>query len=319
MRHTKHCTVRVAFINLILSMLFIVPALADTILFKQPSLSGTEGNFCIRCNPTPGHFAIVQWEANAAAGATGDVPMSWPLGTVTGLYPLGDLAKAQIGLRSNARASGAQIAGDAVGAFIDSADLPDGSLDSKFIITPSIEFSPWVKVFNSPNKTESIGVSFDLQVPVAVDQRRPQSSTYVVSDLMFHDTASNSNLYLNVIIFKNGVAGPANFVFFDQPTSTNAAVGSLTKTSSFMTPSDNSQLFQSNPWTGWRHFSYTVSKKNLEAAIDSVKARFPTVKMSSDPITWELRQWHLNAELLFRDGPARMGWSMRHLTISEND
>jgi hypothetical protein len=273
---------------------FHINANESSFRFEQPYISEIRGNFCVKCNPPIGQFNVVQWEQSPDGP---DIPVTWDLGKETGFHPAGDRALSQIGIHNVSGSSGAQMQGNTVGAFINSADFPTGTHANKVITTPNITFKENVRPFERDNV---LNVSFDLQVPVAHDGNTQQSSTYVVSDLTFYDTVSKQSVYVNVMVFKNNLRKPAEFVFFDVDTKMAAALSVANHNAIYCTLASNSEVFQNQPWVGWKSFSYRITKGNF----------------SADPSTWILKRWHLNAELLFDSGSAEMGWSMSGLLIT---
>jgi hypothetical protein len=290
-------------------------AIAEDLLFKQPSLTKIEGNFCVRCAVDPGRFHITQWESSPTTTNGGDLASAQNMESYTGLPAPPVAGKSQVSVSNKPGASGAQVSGEAVGAFIKSSDLAPDTPEQKFIITPSIEFNPPVKVFMHPSPTDGLVVSFDLQVPSATDQGKPRSSSYVVSDLMFRNRDTGTRIYVNTIVFKNNTPQPRDSSFFDGPTSTAAAVGPITGNTEFARVEPTSQPYQSRPWTGWKHFSYAVSGESLKKAIVSVNRHYGSLDLSGETASWDLISWHLNAEVLFGDGPAELGWSLRRASI----
>jgi hypothetical protein len=261
---------------------FHINANESSFRFEQPYISEIRGNFCVKCNPPIGQFNVVQWEQSPDGP---DIPVTWDLGKETGFHPAGDRALSQIGIHNVSGSSGAQMQGNTVGAFINSADFPTGTHANKVITTPNITFKENVRPFERDNV---LNVSFDLQVPVAHDGNTQQSSTYVVSDLTFYDVDTKMAAALSV----------ANH---------NAI---------YCTLASNSEVFQNQPWVGWKSFSYRITKGNFVSALTAIRSKYPTGNFSADPSTWILKRWHLNAELLFDSGSAEMGWSMSGLLIT---
>ena len=294
-------------------------AMADSLLFRQPSLTQILGNFCVRCAAEPGRFHITQWESNPGTASGEDIQSNQNMAPHIGLRRPSEATQSQVSLSNKPGASGLQVSGEAVGAFISSTDVAPDTPQQKFIITPSIEFTPPVTVFKKGVPSSGLEISFDLQVPAATDQHKPNSSAYVVSDLMFRNKSTGRRVYVNTIIFKNNVSQPKDFSFFDGPTSTAAAVGPITGGTEFSQAQQTSQPYQNAPWRGWRHFSYVVSAENLLKAIASVNRHYGNLNLPEESSEWELMNWHLNAEILFGDGPSELGWSLRHTSITERD
>ena len=293
--------------------------MADSLLFQQPSLTQISGSFCVRCVAEPGRFHITQWESNPSTASGEDIQSNQNMTPHIGLPRPSETAQSQVSLSNKPGASGVQVSGEAIGAFISSNDVAPDTPQQKFIITPSIEFASPVNVFKKGVPSSGLEISFDLQVPAATDQHKPDSSAYVVSDLMFRNKSTGERVYVNTIIFKNNALQPKDFSFFDSPTSTAAAVGPITGATEFSHPQQISQPYQSVPWIGWRHFSYVVSAENLLKAIASVNRHYENLNLPEESSEWDLINWHLNAEILFGGGPSELGWSLRRTSITERD
>ncbi len=80
-----------------------------------------------------------------------------------------------------------------------------------------------------------------------------------------------------------------------------------------------SEVFQTAPWRGWRHFSCSVTHANVLAALKALEEQQPEAICSRAPAHYQLKSFHLNAEITFETAPAEMGWSMRRalLTLEE--
>ncbi|WP_428395316.1 hypothetical protein [Lichenicoccus sp.] len=301
------------------SALVTTNAIADCktrTIFKQPVVTGTKGNFCVKCNFPPGHFNIVQWESNPQSADGGDVPTDRDIGHKTGFHPAVNKETTQVSLRNTNVSSGAQMAGRTVGAYINSADLPNGAPSNKFIITPSIMFKPGTHAFNGLDRGDRINVSFDLQVPVAGDEHKPLSTTYVVSDLDFTNPETRASFYVNEMVFHNAVERPNEWVFLDPDTKMAVVLGVDSPSSQYATFRSKSASYQKRPWIGWKHFSYSIDQMQFHSALLAVQHKYPGIKLSDDVADWDLTHWHLNAELLFKSGPAEMGWSMRKAAVT---
>ena len=221
----------------------------------------------------------------------------------------------QVSLKALEKSSGAQLQGTTVAAFLNSEDLPKDTHGQKFIITPNIKFDPDISVFNQQDSTSGVKVSFDLKVPFATDQHRPLSAAYVVSDLIFRDRNTGQSIYINEMVFRNGAHLPKDWIFFDPDTNMSVALGIDTPASRFTSPDAKGEQFQCKPWSEWKHFSYSVNVENLHQIVHAMREKYPQKLFSENAADWTLTHWHLNAELLFGDGPAKMGWSMRDLLI----
>jgi hypothetical protein len=69
------------------------------------------------------------------------------------------------------------------------------------------------------------------------------------------------------------------------------------------------------PWTGWRHFQWTIDQAQFVAALKYLAAKYPGKITSTDPTQYVLVQVHLNAEFHYSPTPAELGWSMRGLNV----
>ena len=282
----------------------------EQVLFQQPAVNTMSGRFCVKCLSKTDWFNIVQWEPNPLTADGGDLAASWDMSVFTGFRPQGRLQDHQVAFRADTSSSGAQMGAATVGAYLDSNDLKPDFASKKFIITPRVEFARDAFSFGN-GREPSLAFSLDLQVPVAIDGNTNGSSTYVVSDLRFFDRTTGHYLYLNAELFRNHDERGVEWVFFDPDTQTPVVFSACKPNSQYLSIVAGSSTFQATPWSGWRHFSYIVTAQNFRHALAAASARYPQATFSRNLSDWSLAEWHLNAELLYASGPAKLGWSMK--------
>ena len=85
----------------------------------------------------------------------------------------------------------------------------------------------------------------------------------------------------------------------------------LLSNSRVVTPLTGTTLFETQTWSGWRLFKFAITQENFKTALRSLKDKEPTFHGSDNPADYALVEWHLNAELTFATGPAKLGWSLK--------
>ena len=102
-----------------------VPQATSThrILFRQPEQAGFGDRMYVQARVPLGDFAMVGWQKSPYTPDGKFLPVGWDAGVKTGLAVTGDRTLAQRGMRDVAGATTAQMSGDAVGAYLNSADL----------------------------------------------------------------------------------------------------------------------------------------------------------------------------------------------------
>jgi hypothetical protein len=83
----------------------------------------------------------------------------------------------------------------------------------------------------------------------------------------------------------------------------------------FLTPVQGSASATGAPWSGWRHFQWTIDQAQFVAALKYLNASFPGKLTSTDPTQYVLVEVHLNAEFHYSPAPAELGWSMQGLKV----
>jgi hypothetical protein len=317
-------------------MAAVAPASAQTtasqqeIIFKQPTLNGIAGNFHVPLTehkyPNDHPFNVILWQPNPSRPDGRLIPSSESVGDLTGFYPTQPLDKHQAAFRNGADASAVQIEGDTVGAYISSSDLPNGSPGHKMMITPAFMFPKKIYVFEREDR--SILCWLNLQVPTAQDLNRAGNYTYVLAEFVFEDWKSKTQISYGVGLFHHNPARappppPARQFLrltevgpYDAPSHSFQVGNRLALDSRVVTPLAGTTLFQTQTWTGWRLFNFAITQQNFKTALQSLRDKEPTFGGSENPADYALMEWHLNAELTFASGPAKLGWSLRRANLA---
>jgi len=283
-----------------------------TVLFQQPKMAGIAGNLVVppaTGKPVPfGAFKLVLWQPNRFQASGQLVVAGWSAGSHTGFTPAYPLT-AQLGFRNIAGTSTAQMEGDTVGVYINSADLPPSTADQKMMITPQFRFVRGSEPQPFASANTVLRGAMDLQIPTAVG-----TNAYAVMDLLFQST-SGVRISYGVEIFHNGRAGTAVHGGYDAPSTCYMLNTPLGVDSRFVSKSLNSAGATGEPWIGWRHFAWQISEAQFVSALKYLKATYPGVSFSTDPTQYVLSEMHLNAEFHTKGKPAELGWSMRGLKL----
>jgi hypothetical protein len=279
-----------------------------TIIFEQPQVSGIAGNFVVDHASPQGSFAMVLWQPNHFQANGQLVPTTWDAGVETGFTP-SLVSGAQLGFQNRAGTSTAQMEGDTVGAYINSADLPQSSGDQKMMITPQFIFPAGSQPMPFAHALGSLSGSMDLQIPVAVG-----SDAYVVADLLFED-ARGLRVSYGIEIFRNHEGRAVSGSGYDAPSGSYMLNVPLIGNQQFVTPAATSTATTGTPWSGWRTFEWSISEAQFVGALEHLEAQFPGKAISTDPAQYVLAEVHLNAEFHTKGQPAQLGWSMRGLTL----
>jgi hypothetical protein len=298
---------------------------SSSILFEQPSLDGVAGNFFVppaeHKPPPTGVFVLILWQPNPNRPDGMLVPAAWLAGEKTGFYPSAPIDKHEAGFRNAPETTTVQADGDTVGAYINSADLPEGSHQFKMMITPQIVMPAAKQPKPYEQAGRAIVVSLELQVPAAVDAHRDGSETYVNADLVFVDHTRGTKISYGCNLFFNGhrhrqAGGHIRLDEDTQNTMINSVVG---LDSEWLSALRGSAVSQSEPWRGWKVFKFAITERNFSQALEALERVTRAAKPSLRPGDYSFVQFHLNAELHFRSSPAALGWSMRHARIAVED
>ena len=282
-------------------------------MIKIESKSGIAGNLAVplAATPTPvpvGTFTLVLWQPNRFQASGLLVATGWDAGTQTGFTPANP-STAQLGFQDLSGTSTAQMEGDTVGAYINSQDLPPSTTDQKMMITPQFDFAPGSQPMPFANSQSTLHGSLDLQIPTAVG-----ADVYVNEDLLFKDP-SGVRISIAVETFRNGGANAAAGSGYDSPSNTYYLNSPLGLDQRFVTQASDSAAATGTPWSGWRHFDWSISEAQFVSALQNLTAANPGVVISTDPTQYVLAEVHLNAEFHTQGQPAELGWSMRGLQV----
>jgi len=283
-----------------------------TILFEQPQLSSIADNFVVppatHTPPPKGKFTLVLWQADRFTSNGLLVPTGWDAGTQTGFTPSAAMT-GQLGFQNKPGTSTAQMEADAVGAYINSQDLPQSSADQKMMITPQFTFPLGAQPMPFASPDSSLHGSLDLQVPAATG-----SDVYVVADLLF-EGPNGARISFGIAIFRNGGVSSVVTSGYDSPSNSYILNSPLGVDQRFVTQASNSAAATGTPWSGWRHFEWRVSENQFVDALQYLTGAFPGKLTSTDPVHYVLTKVHLNAEFHTKGQQAELGWSMRGLKL----
>jgi len=285
---------------------------STTTLFEQPQVSGIAGHLVVppaTDKPPPqGSFTLVLWQADRFMSNGLLVPTGWDAGTQTGFTPSAAMT-GQLGFQNKPGTSTAQMEADAVGAYINSQDLPQSSADQKMMITPQFTFPLGAQPMPFASPDSSLHGSLDLQVPAATG-----SDVYVVADLLF-EGPNGARISFGIAIFRNGGVSSVVTSGYDSPSNSYILNSPLGVDQRFVTQASNSAAATGTPWSGWRHFEWRVSENQFVDALQYLTGAFPGKLTSTDPVHYVLTKVHLNAEFHTKGQQAELGWSMRGLKL----
>jgi hypothetical protein len=278
-----------------------------TTLFEQPQESGISGHLVVPlANHTPaptGVFELVLWQPNPFVSDGELVPTTWDAGAQTGFVPSSP-STMQLGFQNQNGTTTAQMDGDTVGAYLNSADLPGSPDGQKMMITPQFIFQQGSEPVPFASSTSTLNAEMDLQVPTATG-----SDTYVVADLLFKDP-NGVRVSFGVKIFANGVTQPVVGTGYDEPSSSYMLNSPLGIDQRFVTAASGSGSATGSPWVGWQHFEWSITQAQFAAGLNYLVSQFPGKVQSTDPTQYVLAEVHLNAEFHFQPAAAELGWSM---------
>jgi hypothetical protein len=312
---------------LLLAPLLAVNAAEPVGLFKQPTLDGIAGKLYVQARIPDGMFCLISWQKNPATADGLFVPAGWNVGEKTGVEITDKLLERQAGMVNRRGATAAQVCGTAVGAYLNSDDLSGGGHDAagnplpgsggyKMMVTPEIRFpmKRAIKPFADP--MGRLVTSFDLQVPVALDQQKAGSHSYVNPCFVFIEPKTKVKFSYIIVTFSNGYRIVKESIAYDEPSHSWMLHSYMTTNQQWVALEPGSEVFQSKPWKGWKHFSFSITPAHVRSALNAFCQRQPAVPCSTNPADYVMQSFHLNAELKYQTAHAEMGWSMRDAAIS---
>jgi len=189
----------------------------------------------------------------------------------------------------------ATSAGGVLAIVIDSASIPGNVAAKNGLGTIAMGWSPvaWIQA-------TWFKQAYRLRVPRA--DAYSGGVAQVVTYFNFRDRVNSASLWMGQVIYdtrcdKGGDIG------WDQGTNTPmfnvVAAG-----------------FSCTPYGAWRDVSFNVGPEQLKAAASALRARFPTLRLSSNPADYSLTHANINPETATKlGGPARIdvgvsGWKL---------
>jgi hypothetical protein len=233
------------------------------------------------------------------------VPTTWDAGTQTGFVPTSSLSTTQLGFQNKPGTTTAQMDGNTVGAYLNSADLSGAPVGQKMMIAPQFLFLPGSEPMPFSSAQSVLGGSMDLQIPVAVGAK-----TYVVVYFLFQDP-NGVQISYGVVVFHNGATNPPVSAIYNGDSNTYEIDLPLGVDQRFVTMTPGSAAWTGTTWTGWQNFAWSISQPEFAAALKFMATQFPGKVKITDPAKYELVGMHLNPEFHFQPAPAELGWSMR--------
>jgi hypothetical protein len=287
-------------------------AAGTTNLFDQPLESGIANKLFVahvtKAGMPKGVFDLVALQPNPHTSNGQLVPTSWDAGAKTGFAPTSPTT-AQLGFTNQADSSTAQMEGDTVGAYLNSKDLPTNLSNQLMMISPQYIFPSGVSPVPFASSASVLNGELDLQIPTAVGK-----DTYVSADLSFLDP-NGLRVSYSVNLFHNGVRSFLVSTVYDAAEDIYILDAPLDAGQQFLSLAQGSVSATGTPWTGWRHFQWTIDQAQFVAALKYLAAKYPGKITSTDPTQYVLVQVHLNAEFHYSPTPAELGWSMRGLNV----
>ena len=312
---------------LIFAGLSVDAAVPPVFLFKQPPFDSIVGKLYVQARKPDGALRLISWQKNPATTDGAFVPVGWNVGEKTGLEITDKLLERQAGMVNRRGGTAAQVCGTAVGAYLNSDDLSGGGHDAegnplpgsggyKMMVTPEILFpmKPTLKPFADP--MGRLVTDFDLQVPVAQDQQKAGSHSYVNPCFVFVDPKTKAKFSYIVVTFSNGYRIVKESIAYDEPSHSWMLHTYMSTNQQWVGLEPGSEVFQSKPWKGWKHFSFSISPAQVQSALNVFRQQQPAVPCSINPADYIMQSFHLNAELKYQTAHAELGWSMRDATIS---
>jgi hypothetical protein len=251
-------------------------------------------------------------------------PSAWDASAMTGFAPG---PGGQLSVDGAANVSTVQASGGTVGVYETSTDAPDAKalmITMGYALRTEHGVRPWTATGGT------LHFRFELQVPTAtttgVSATRfgDGSRAYIVWQNRFVDTThlpteavvgSGTEIGFGARVFHLGGA-PVDSVSNDPNSKRFFADAALVPGGVWLTLDADSAQFQSEPWTGFKQFGYTVSREQFAAVLAAIHAADPTLPMSLLPEDWALIQTYPNDEIDYQGGPAAMGWSLTGTSVT---
>jgi hypothetical protein len=243
-----------------------------TNLFEQPLESGITNNMFVahvtKAGMPQGTFDLVLLQPNPLTSNGYLVPTSWDAGSKTGFVPTSP-STAQLGFLNKVGTSTAQMEGDTVGAYLNSEDLPTTLSNQLMMISPQYIFPSGVAPVPFASSDSLLNGEMDLQIPTAVGK-----ATYVSLDLSFLGP-NGVRISYSINVFHNEAPralkvsstydAAEHIYILDAPLEAGQQ--------QFLTPVQGSASATGAPWSGWRHFQWTIDQAQFVAALKYLNAK----------------------------------------------
>lgn len=128
----------------------------------------------------------------------------------------------------------------------------------------------------------------DYQLRVTRADHGPASVAQVVAYFNLHDRTSRTNLWLGQIAFDTR-CGNGGHVGWD--------AGTRTPVVNVLAPN-----FSCTTFGDWRPMSFAIGPAQITAAVAALKARYPALKLSSNPSDYAISHSNVNPEVAVRPG-----------------
>jgi len=318
------------------------PARAGQMLAQQPPLTlAQDFRVSVTGGPPAGKFTVMQWQANPLTTSGLDVPVTWMLSRMTGVAPPPPFSVSQAGVANHAGATGVQIVGATIAAYMNSLDFSaKGTAQNLVGIFPTYTFSGTPVLPFAQGKT--LVYALQAQVPTAI-VTPPASNpgytgtAYIGLDLTFQDTthAATPAITLAIHAFAYPHAAAPESIGAFGGAGRLLAQTSLDPASAYSTMLPTSQPFQPQPWSGFRTLQAGVTPQNFTAVLAGIRASVALLQSagltpadySAAPADYSLTQFHVNAELnyaggttaAYTGGSVQMGYAVRNIRVSLQD
>jgi hypothetical protein len=300
------------------------------VLFAQPEVRDIGDRFYVAERRPLGQWVMTSWQHSPFTAEGKFVPVGWDPGPKTGLSIAGPRRNAQRGMQDAAGTTTGQMHGPAVGAYLNSADLSvegrneqgrplPGSGGYKMMITPQILFAPDSIIRPFRRRDSRLDLRLELQVPTAACAERKGSLAYVSAVLLLIDPQTRLRIsYITGLFSKRSRMAPSTaieHIAHDGPSRSWMIQCNVVRDHPWLDLHPHSASYQTAPWRGWRRFSWSIRREHVAAALAALRRQQPEAEASTDPADYQLRSFHLNAEIKYEAAPAEMGWSMRRARI----
>jgi hypothetical protein len=297
----------------------------------MPTTLFLTNNVGILCSPTPDQTTPdIYWMVQGpVTNCVNKDPITWAVGDFTGFYPTGNVSDYQRGVSNSLYGSEAvQFQDDTFGIDLNSDSvLPLGA--GSYLIPALIDYE-YNKTnpphpFTDPSK--SLVWSIQLQIPTAYTQG--PAVAYAVGYVLLQDTKSGKDIWYGSAIFAtSGTAADYMSIDLNQNgvgTGFPIVAGVMGVNGAYTSNPDNSAPFQSQPWSGFKSFGFSISYAQMKSTIQALKAKYPSLaSLSDDPADYVLLSMNINPEMAELDasqpfGPnvfARMGLSAKSMKVS---